>query len=188
MLFYLRRLGGLGIINPIALQIAVKFPTSFYVTEYLQTVILTKKVNYSEEVRCSQFSCKLEIRTIKGCTLIFCVYRFTSTILHHLQKAVTLASEKGTSSWLCELPLQEYCFALHFMMISLCVMAGYQHECPLTLCVEVIFQLKMLYVSCPKRGYLSIRDSKVCDLTAKPLTDVHHDIKVEPNLHVAFEQ
>ena len=30
-----------------------------------------------------------------------------------LQKAVTLASEKGASSWLCALLLQEYGFSLH---------------------------------------------------------------------------
>ena len=77
--------------NPITLS-AVEFPMSFYVTEPLQTLILTKNVNYSEEVKCSQFSCKLEIKQSKAAHSDLRPQLSTT-----LQKAVTLASEKGAS-------------------------------------------------------------------------------------------
>ena len=37
-------------------------------------------------------------------------------------------------------------------------------------------------LSCPKGGFPSIRHNKVHDLTATLLTDVCHDVKVEPDL------
>ena len=44
----------------------------------------------------------------------------------------------------------------------------------------------LLYVdhalSCPKGGFLSIRHNEVRDLTADLLTEVCHDVEVEPHL------
>ena len=37
-------------------------------------------------------------------------------------------------------------------------------------------------LSCPKGGFPSIRHNEVRDLTATLLTDVCHDVKVEPDL------
>ena len=100
------------LVNPITLS-AVEFPASFYVTEPLQTLILTKNVNYSEEVRCNQFSRKLEIKQSKAAHSSSVCSDLCPQLSTTLQKAVTLASEKGASSWLSALPLREYGFALH---------------------------------------------------------------------------
>ena len=59
------KLGVLGINNPITLS-AVKFPASFHIRKPLKTLILAKNVIYSEEVRCSHFSNKLEIKQSKA--------------------------------------------------------------------------------------------------------------------------
>ena len=37
-------------------------------------------------------------------------------------------------------------------------------------------------MSCPKGGFPSIRHNEIRDLTAKLLTEVYHDVSVEPDL------
>ena len=177
------RLGGLGIINPITLS-AVEFPASFYVTEPLQTLILTKNVNYSEEVRCNQFSRKLEIKQSKATHSSSVCSDLCPQLSTTLQKAVTLASEKGASSWLSALPLREYGFALHKTAFhdALALRYGWlPSRMPSHCTCGSKFSIEHA-LSCPKGGFPSIRHNEVRDLTATLLTDVCHDVKVEPDL------
>ena len=137
-----------------------------------------KNVNYSEEVRCSQFSRKLEIKQSKTTHSSSVCTDLCPQLSTTLQKAVTLASEKGASSWLSALPLREsfhdalaLCYVwLPSRMPSYCTCGGN-------------FSIEHA-LSCPKGGFSSITHNEVCDLTATLLTDVCYEVKVEPDLQL----
>ena len=101
-----------------------------------------------------------------------------------LQLAVNLATEKGASSWLTTLPLEEYDFALHKSAFQDALVLRYgwlplrtSTHCACGSSFSVDHAL-----SCPKGGLPSIRHNKIRDLTAKLLTEVCSQIATEPEL------
>jgi len=57
--------------------------------------------------------CKLEIKQSKAINLSAFLQGTVSKLTPTLQRAVTLAQEKGASSWLTAFPVQEHGFSLH---------------------------------------------------------------------------
>ena len=101
-----------------------------------------------------------------------------------LKRSIELASEKRASNWLSVLPLQEYNFSLHKTAFHDAVALRYgwdparlpQHcACGTKLTVEHSF-------TCHKGGFPSIRHNEIRDLTASLLTEVYHEVDVEPHL------
>ena len=93
-------------------------------------------------------------------------------------------SEKGASSWLSALPLREYGFALHKTAFHDALALRYGQlplQMPSHCTCGSNFSIEHA-LSCTKGGFPSIRHNKVHDLTATLLTDVCHDVKVEPDL------
>ncbi len=95
-----------------------------------------------------------------------------------------LAREKGASSWLTTLPLHEHGFALHKSAFhdALALRYGWtlkntpnNCECGKVFSVEHAF-------SCAKGGFPILRHNEIRDLTASLLTEVCHDVRVEPEL------
>ena len=95
-----------------------------------------------------------------------------------------LASEKGASNWLTVLPLQEHNFTLHKTAFHDAVALRYGWDpvrlpqycaCGKKFSVEHAF-------TCPKGGFPSIRHNEIRDLTAGLLTEVCHEVEVEPHL------
>ena len=102
----------------------------------------------------------------------------------HLKRAMGLASEKGASSWLTALPLTEHSFSLHkgAFRDALALRYGWlPSQTPAHCDCSVNFSIDHS-LSCPKGGFPSIRHNEVCDLTACLLTEVCHDVRVEPHL------
>ena len=58
------RFGGLGIVAPDSLS-PMKFSASLHVTSSLQSLILSRNFKYGADIRCSQFSCRMEIKQSK---------------------------------------------------------------------------------------------------------------------------
>ena len=101
-----------------------------------------------------------------------------------LQRSVKLASEKGSSTWLTVLPLSEHGFALHKGAFhdALALRYGWtpdrlpaKCDCGSTLSVEHA-------LSCTKGGFPSIRHNEIRNLTATLLTEVCHEVCIEPEL------
>ena len=111
-------------------------------------------------------------------------YSKNSSDLHQqlsslLQLAVNLATEKGASSWLTTLPLEEYGFALHKSALQDALALHYGWlplRTPSSLC-WLIFILN----SCSKGGLPSIRHG-IRDLTVKLVTEVCSQVATEPEL------
>ena len=94
-----------------------------------------------------------------------------------------LASEKGASSWLTALPLTEFGFSLHKGAFRDAVALRYGwlppqsprlYDCGSNFSIDHC-------LSCPKGGFPSLKNSEVRDHTARLLTEIYHDVRVEPH-------
>ena len=107
-----------------------------------------------------------------------------------LQRSMSLAAEKGASTWLSTLPIEEHGFALHKggFRDALCLRYGWQPTLLPSQCVCG----KKFYVehalTCPRGGFPSVRDNEVRDITADLLTEVCHGVGTEPHLQPVTEE
>ena len=100
--------------------------------------------------------------------------------------AVKLAVEKGASSWLTAIPLDEYGFALQKSAfqdaIALCY-GWLPLRTPANCVCGTSFSVEHA-LSCPKGGLPLIRHNEIRDLTAKLLTEVCSQVATEPELQL----
>ena len=97
---------------------------------------------------------------------------------------MVLAQEKGASSWLTTLPIEEFGFALHkgAFQDALALRYNWQPQRATSTCgCGTKFSVEHA-LSCPKGGFPSIRHNKIRDLTANLLTQVCSDVGIEPDL------
>ena len=95
-----------------------------------------------------------------------------------------LASEKGASSWLTTLPIEDFGFTLHKGAFhdALALRYGWHPtrtptncSCGSTFSVEYA-------LSCARGGFPIIRHNEIRDMTVTLLTEVCHEVSVEPDL------
>ena len=124
-----------------------------------------------------------------GCTVICEVPRSTAEkIKQHItptyNRVFDLTSEKGASNWLKSIPITEFGFGLHkgAFVDALCLRYGWPPPGTPTHCVcGANFSVEHVF-SCPRGGFPSIRHNEIRDITANLLTQVCHDVLVEPEL------
>ena len=100
------------------------------------------------------------------------------------RRAVDLASESGASSWLTSLPLTEFGFTLHKSAFrdALTLRYGWLPSHIPTHCERGAKFTIDHCLSCQKVGFPILRHNEVRDLTAHLLTEICHDVRVEPDL------
>ena len=101
-----------------------------------------------------------------------------------LQRAAELASEKGAYSWVTALPFAAHGFALHKSAFrdALCLRYNWTHaDLPRVYVCGAAFTTDHA-LSCPTGGVTIIWHNEVHDLTASLLTEVCHDVCIEPRL------
>ncbi len=101
-----------------------------------------------------------------------------------LKRSMTLAQEKGASTWLTSLPIEEYGFALHKGAFRDALALRYSWQ-PLRAPADCPCGSKFTIehsLSCPKGGFPTIRHNEVRDITANLLSEVCTDVCIEPNL------
>ena len=95
-----------------------------------------------------------------------------------------LAQEKGASSWLTPLPLEEFSFTLHkgAFRDAIALRYGWQPAySPSSCACGSNFSVEHA-LSCPKGGFPTIRHNEIRDLTANLMSEVCQDVCVEPTL------
>ena len=101
-----------------------------------------------------------------------------------MQLAMDLAQEKGASSWLTALPLEEHCFTLHKSAFRDAMALRYgwvPSQIPSSCVCGQSFTVQHA-LSCPKGGFPSIRHNELRDLTASLLKKTCHGVATEPSL------
>ena len=102
----------------------------------------------------------------------------------HLQRAAEPASEKGASSWVTTLPIEEHGFCLHKGAFRDALSLRYNwspSQLPTRCTCGSLFTIEHA-LSCPTGGFTIIRHNEVRDLLANLLTEVCHDVSIEPHL------
>ena len=177
------RLGGIGLLNPTKLDNEA-YAASKEVTRPIVNSILSKDGSYSYEALSDQLSVAAETRK-KNCShQSSTTGQLKANFNTDLQRAMDLAQEKGASNWLTVLPVEEFGFSLHkgAFRDALALRYGWPlQNVPITCSCGKNFTVEHA-LSCAKGGYTSIRHNEVRDLTALLMTEVCHNVAVEPHL------
>ena len=101
-----------------------------------------------------------------------------------LQRSLLLSSEKGLSSWLTTFPLSEHGYTLH--KGAFCDALHLRYGCQPTSLPSSCVCGKSMTVenafSCSFGGFPSIRHNELRDITASLLSEVCHNVRIEPSL------
>ena len=105
-------MGGLNIANPSGFA-DEQFLASQQVTKPLVDLILSDDHSYPFEVLAEQIDAKSNIKSRRRQQGLDAASVVRESLTQPMQLAMDLAQEKGASSWLTALPLEEHGFALH---------------------------------------------------------------------------
>ena len=177
------QLGSLGVINPATCS-TFQFSSSVSIIAPLVELIVQQTPIYSAAVLGFQFAAKRLAITTHNQFLTDMHDSLLISLPPKLQRSILLACEKASSSWLTALPLVDQGFALHkgAFCDALCLCYGWQPPllpshciCGKTMSVEHA-------LSCLFGGFSSIRHNELRDITFALLSEVCHNVSVEPNL------
>ena len=177
------RLGGLGIGIP-SLSSNAAFSASLTVTAPLRQLIHSHDFKYSHQVLADQISAKAEIQRKRRAQATSDANNLRDELTPSLQRAMDLARERGSSSWLTTRPLEEHGFSLHkgAFVDALALRYGWAPSNTPKSCVcGANFTVEHM-LSCPRGGFPTIRHNEIRDITANLLSEVCSDVRVEPDL------
>ena len=103
---------------------------------------------------------------------------------NNLCQALECCKEKGTSSWLSVIPVAQHGFGLHKTDFTdaLCLHYGWSRPHLPSHCVCGKTSTISDALSCPHGAFPIIRHNNVRNLTAKLMSEVCHDVQVEPQI------
>lgn len=176
-------LGGLGLLR-IASCSSKEYMDSVRLSSPLSDLILSQKSDYPMEALEAQLSEKQAIRREREITAMSAANTIKAVVSDQLRHAIVLAQEKGASTWLTSLPLEEFGFALHkgAFRDALALRYGWlPSNMPSHCACGTHFSVEHA-LSCPKGGFPSIRHNEVRDTVSSWLSEVCNDVCVEPHL------
>ena len=131
-----------------------------------------------------QLKAKAEIHKLKRQQPTLAANHLKQVLPNPLKRAMDLAEEKGACSWLTSLPIEEFGFTLHKGAFHDALALRYDWQpsrCPSNCACGTKFTVDHS-LSCPKGGFPSIRHNEIRDLTANLLTEICHNVCIEPDL------
>ena len=176
------RLGGLGLRNP-----AVESPSTFQASQRLTAPLVALIVAQESKQIVDPDSIstiKRNIKTSNRLRQIQLARNVHDQLPPQLKRCVDLAQEKGSSSWLSVLPLEEHGFYLHKgeFRDALCLRYGWNlGSTPQTCNCGAQFSVDHAMI-CHMGGFPTIRHNELRDITATLLTEVCHNVTTEPTL------
>ena len=177
------RLGGLGLSIP-SRSATLELHSSLLVTSILCDHILSQDYEYGNEIITKQLEAKTLVRQEKNVKTSTDAEEVCELLPASLRRAIDLAKEKGSSTWLTALSLVEHGFALHkgAFRDALALRYGWTpYEMPSMCTCGSKFSVEHA-LPCAKGGFPTIRHNEIRNLTATLLTDVCHDVCIEPRL------
>ena len=176
-------LGGLGI--PIfAEQAVIEFENSQNITKYLQNNII-EQIRYSCPDEKELRAVKLQIKGKKNERNKEKLNNLQDEMNVKRRKLHEISLEKGASVWLTTLPLKDEGFQLDKQAFWDLMKIRYGHQLsrlPERCACGAAFDLQHA-LSCKKGGFVTQRHNSIRDTTARLLTEVCKDVRVEPLLH-----
>ncbi len=177
------RHGGIGLIDPTS-RSREENGASLKITSPLVEAILNQNPTYSCDIMSKQATGKRETHVQNRQKLEDRASILKASLPSSLNRVMALASEKGASSWLTTLPIEEYGFTLHKGAFYDALALRYDWDpshTPTNCACGKIFSIDHAF-TCPKGGFPILRHNEIRDLTANLLTEVCHDVSIEPPL------
>ena len=177
------RLGGLGIVNPSS-RASKEFSASVQLSSPLVDLILQQNPVYSLDTQEEQVKAQSEIRKERLEAVQSAADSLMTTVQDSLRHAMTLAREKGASTWLTSLPLEEHGFSLHkgAFRDALALRYGWlPSNTPTSCACGKSFSVEHA-LSCPTGGFPSLRHNEIRDTVSAWLSEVCSNVSVEPHL------
>ena len=106
------RMGGIGLCNPSA-NANFEFDSSIQVTSALVQEIIEQQTHFRVTVVSAQRQAKANVMSLRCQRLVSKQPILIPPLPADLHRIVSLSREKGTSSWLSILPIEEHGFAFH---------------------------------------------------------------------------
>ena len=177
------RLGGLGIGNPKLLSDS-QFDSSVKITSTLVALIVQQESHFSIDTLEAQRLAKSEVVRATHQAQADFAASLHQPLSADLQRIMALSSEKGASSWLSALPVNEHSFALHKSAFrdALCLCYGWLPSGLPTQCVCGKGFSVDHAMNCPTGGYPTLIHNELRDFTADALSEVCSGVCVEPSL------
>jgi len=175
------RLGGLGLGNP-SLEVRREYASSVKVTKPLVEQI----VSQSHQLPGDSLTklAQQEIRSERSKELEHRAERIKEMTPRKTQRALDLATEKGSSAWLTVLPLQDLGFDLNKREFRDAVKLRYDwpvEDIPSTCASGEAFTIDHSMI-CRLGGFITQRHNELRDLEAEFLSMVGSDVEIEPVL------
>ena len=181
------RLGGLGICDPLSQSADHYSDSTFILSPLIDTII--HKGDAPISLICSEVAeNKKTVLRNHQCALCDQVSSLRNTITDpSLLRCLEAASERGASSWLSALPIREHGFTLHKgdFRDALCLRYGWIPPYLSSHCVCGHGLSIEHALNCKCGGFPSIRHNELRDITADLLTEVCHNVLVEPPLFLS---
>ena len=175
------RLGGLGLTNPVHL-------TNCYDHSVKLTAPLAEQIKehslFLSDIPAEQQLIEQQIHQERRAGQVTEANRLKASLTQSLQHSVSLAAERGASTWLSALPLAAHGFHLSKSEFRDAIHLRYgwpPPNLPSQCACGKSFDANHA-LSCPTGGLPTIRHNKICDLCAVVLTRVCHNVATEPDL------
>ena len=177
------RMGGLGLCDPSTVA-DFEFNSSVLVTSPLIHEIIQQRTHFSATVSIEQRQAKADVVSSRHQQQASRVSEITPLLPDNLRRIVHLSSEKGASSWLSVLPIEEHGFALHkgAFRDALCLRYGWLPSGLPAKCVCGHGFTVDHAMNCSCGGFPTLRHNELRDFTAAALSEVCHDVAIEPVL------
>ena len=183
------RLGGLGIINP-CLNSAPSNKMSQEITAPLVTLIMEQSHTYTAEAKAEQLRRRRNVHTVCRQREAIAASELKEQLPSNMQRAMLASAEKGASSWLTTLPIDEHGFSLHkgAFKDALCLRYSWRPSHHPSHCVcGKQFSVDHA-MNCHRGGLPSIRHDEIRNITADLLSEVCHCVGVEPTLQPVTDE
>ena len=175
------RLGGLGLGNP-SLEARCEYASSVKVTKPLVEQIVSQSHQLPEDSLTKL--AEQEVRSERSKELEHRAERIKEMAPRKTQRALDLATEKGSSAWLTVLPLQDLGFNLNKREFRDAVKLRYDwpvKDIPSTCACGEAFTVDHSMI-CKLGGFITQRHNELRDLEAEFLSMVCNDVEIEPVL------
>ena len=153
-------------------------------TAPLVALIVQQNPIYTATNAAEQQHAKQEIRKLRRQQQTSAADQLQQVLPRHLKRAMELGSEKGASSWLSALPMEELGFTLHKSDFrdALCLRYGWQPTNLSSKCAcgaSFLVEHALWYIM---DGFLTIGHNEIRDFTANAMSETCHDVCIEPPL------
>ena len=175
------RHGGLGLMNPTA-SAKEQRNSSQLIRAPLVDQIRHQNHNFGQCQEAQQ-TIKVQLRSSKRIHQKE-AKRVQDQLPTHLQRSLELVQEKGATTWLTLLPIEEHGFALHKAAFKDALSLGYGWSIlnpPAHCTCTQPFSIKHA-LNCKMGGFPAVRHNEVRDITASLLSKVCHGVTIEPHL------